>query len=214
MSITNSVRTFLKGTLRTVDIPATVAEWIALLGNPVPLESPADFGLALAPYTQRSPFYVERSRLALLLDAYRIDGDPEAGSILSGLLQRWLAHCRANEHFDFMTSIPRSFVSGPPRDFEGLVNSSGSDFALTLNTSVWIRTAATGDATACDGAGGSPSDSRQARSGGLAAQRVLVVVLSVAHGADLSGMVHNLYARGAARVGILAICDEMEVYHG
>ena len=210
MTLLKSITAFIQGTMRTTDFPATELDWLKLLATPVALNLPTDFGLALAPYEQRG----KRTPLGRLIDAYRFDGELDAGTMLSGLLERWLMHHRSHEQFDLMSTMPTPYISGPALNIHSLLGAPGRYCGFRVHKSMWNRpTATSGHSTWAARSEWDDAQSLELESE-VAGQRILLVLMCVTRHDDLVGGIHELYAQGAARVGVLAFCDRSEVSHG
>lgn len=206
----NSITTFIKGTMRTTSYPSTEQDWMEMLGTPVALGLPAEFGLALAPYEQRG----ERSPMGRLIDAYRFDGDLEAGRVLSEILERWLVHHRLHDHFDLMSTIPAPYTSGPAYNIHSLLCWPGRDYLLMVYAPLWSRpTAESGHSTISAGSEWGSIQSSE-RETAVARRRILLVFMCLTSHDDLSIGLHELYAQGAAKVGVVAMCHQLEIPRG
>lgn len=210
MTLINSITAFIKGTMRTMSYPSTEQDWMEMLDTPVALRLPTDFGLALAPYEQRGT----RSPLGRLIDAYRFDGDLNAGRLLSEILERWLVHNRSHDHFDLMSTFPAPYSSGPAYDVHSLLCWPGRDHVLAVHTPLWSRlTAESGHSTFATRYEWDAVQTMELEVA-VARRRILLVLMCLTRHDDLSIGLHELYARGAAKVGVLAMCEESEVPRG
>ena len=196
--------------MRTTSYPSTEQDWMEMLGTPVALGLPAEFGLALAPYEHRGT----RSPLGRLIDAYRFDGDLEAGRVLSEILERWLVHHRSNDHFDLMSTIPAPYTSGPAYDAESLLCWPGRDYVLTVHAPLWSRpTAESGHSTITSESKWDSSLMLEFETA-VARRRILLVLMCLTSHDDLAFALHKLYAQGAAKVGVVAMCVQSEIPRG
>lgn len=196
--------------MRTTSYPSSERDWVEMLATPVSLCMPADFGLALAPYEHRG----KRSPLGLLMDAYRFDGDRKAGRLLSEILERWLLYYDSNDHFDLMTTIPAPYTSGPEFNAESLLRWPGRNFDLRLQAPMWNRSSASAGLSRPAGLPEWAEAKTVQPDAAVARRRILVVLMCLTRHDDLVCRLHELYAQGAARVGVLAICDQSEVADG
>jgi hypothetical protein len=189
----------------------TPSDFVQMLSAPVPLQTSAEFGLALSPYMHRG----SQTSLGVLVDAYRHQGHQEAGDVLSLILERWIQRHQIHFQYDFMTTVPAAFNSGPRYDSESLLCEPGRHFALRVAKPVWRRTAASPEPSWVAAYAQPPFISSQGVTVDVAGRKILVVQMCASRpDEELSRGIHELYARAAARVGVLAFCSNTGDLHG
>ena len=110
--------------------------------------------------------------------------------------------------------MPAPYTSGPKFDAESLLRWPGQNFCLGLQTPMWTRPSATAGLSPRAGLPEWAEAKTVQPDLAVAGRRILVVLMCLTRHDDLMCRLHELYARGAARVGVLAICNQPEVADG
>jgi len=199
---------FWRGLERPIDYPEQEAEWRALIDAPVPLHGPFDWGLAVGRYGAGRGRRMKRTPLGDLMWSYRQFADPRAAEILSALLARFLRSLEVETRFDVIVPVPPSFASRDVSSVRGLLTPGDSALPLPVRDDLIARAAAIAPQRRRSSAFARHVRNEKAFrvDAGVRGLRVLIVDDLYDTGETASALAHALRERGAAAVGVLAIC--------
>jgi predicted amidophosphoribosyltransferase len=190
-----------------VDYPRDEQDWLALIDQPVELSGPFDWGVAIGRMVSDHGSR-RRSPLGSLLWSFKNRDDDQAAEILAAVLVRFLERCELPEEYDGLVAVPPSFQSRPGPPVESLLTGADRELPLPLLTDVVKRTVAMAPQKSDPDAGPRPSrdESMFVVDASVAGKRLLLVDDFYNTGETIGALVHALRERGAARVGVVAIC--------